>query len=696
MPRYRPNPTRNPSQHRTLPQRTLDYLAHGAGKGNRNDELFNAAQQFRDAGYSQAESEPRLIGRGMADGLPEFECRKAINSGYSQPARAPAGHPASGNGTQVHNAPHQQRTAPKSVPSASAAANGTAARTLPDPIAGGLSVLLGICFLPGEYVSLSGIVVDAGGMRHPGGGDTFTVEQLQQQLAQRSIDQMYSDPDGLYIRMNPMCAGGKSDKEVTSFRHVLVEFDLDENGSRIPKISQYNALIDSGLPISVIIDSGDKSIHAWVRVDAANLEEFKARREIVWEKFAASDLDVKNKNPSRYSRCPGVPRNLYDDEGNQYGVGHQELLAVNVGPASWAEYERATSKKKTGARFPAGHSIDWFAKQAINDNDTLLGNRYLCRTGGMFIVAPSGLGKSILSIQMAVLWCCGLIAFGITPRRALRILIVQSEDDQGDCTEMSQVMDHLNLNNQQKALVATNSVLVRCNHLVGWEFIEALRAELADARDAGQPFDLVIINPYGVYLGADVKDTNACTEFLNRGLNPVLSEFDVGAILIHHTPKTNFQKTENYNIWDWMYHGAGCASITNWARAMMAIKPETEDLQVYRFVAAKRGKRIDDWNGAFERYFAWSSIPGVLRWEDATAAQINQATAAAGRRKTVDLLIACQQVPPIDPELKTIVIRKIQTACKVGVHRAKDALNELIVTGKVDCGCRGTQERLQS
>ena len=52
----------------------------------------------------------------------------------------------------------------------------------------------------------------------------------------------------------------------------------------------------------------------------------------------------------------------------------------------------------------------------------------------MFIVAPSGLGKSTLSIQMAVLWCCGLIAFGITPHKALRILIIQSEDDQGDCT----------------------------------------------------------------------------------------------------------------------------------------------------------------------------------------------------------------------------------------------------------------------
>jgi len=102
--RYRPNPTRNPSQHRTLPQKTLDYLAHGASKGNRNPELFAAAQQFRDAGYSQAEAEPRLLQRGMADGLSEAECLKTIASGYSQPARAPAGNPG-GNGAHVGPSP---------------------------------------------------------------------------------------------------------------------------------------------------------------------------------------------------------------------------------------------------------------------------------------------------------------------------------------------------------------------------------------------------------------------------------------------------------------------------------------------------------------------------------------------------------------------------------------------------------------
>jgi AAA domain-containing protein len=336
------------------------------------------------------------------------------------------------------------------------------------------------------------------------------------------------------------------------------------------------------------------------------------------------------------------------------------------------------------AQFDQGFSIAWYAGHPINPDNTLLGERYLCRGGGMFVVAPSGLGKSTLSIQLAILWCCGLVAFGVKPSKALRILVVQSEDDQGDCTEMAQMMNHLGLSDSQKKRVWLNSELIRCNNLVGWKFMEALQVRLQRARDDAKPFDLVVINPYSVYLGADPKDTVACAQFLNEWLNPILSEFEIAAVLIHHTPKTNFQNTDRYKIWDWMYHGAGAAGITNWARAILVIKPETEDLQVFRFIAAKRGKRIGgDWNGDFERYFAWSSTPGVLVWEDATAVQIAKATARPGAHKVANLDKAFDQVPAVDPELRPKVIEKIQAACGVGRDLAKDALNELIVAGKV-------------
>jgi hypothetical protein len=336
-----------------------------------------------------------------------------------------------------------------------------------------------------------------------------------------------------------------------------------------------------------------------------------------------------------------------------------------------------------GAAFKPGHSISWFARSQIDHSQTLLGYRYLCRGGGMFVVAPSGMGKSTFSLQVAILWCCGLVAFGIKPARPLRILIVQSEDDDGDCSEMAIMMNHLGLSDNQKQLVEENSELVRCNDLVGLRFIAALRVRLDEARTAGKPFDLVIINPYGSYLGADPKDTAASTQFLVEWLNPLLSEFSLGVILVHHTAKTNFQNTDKYSLWDWAYHGAGAACITNWARSILAIKPESEDMKIHKFIAAKRGRRIgDDWEGKFEKYFAWSDTPGVLLWEEATGEQIAQTTVQKSKHKSIDLDLALKQIPVLDPALKTTVLDKIRLVCNVGEKVARAALDELIFRGK--------------
>jgi hypothetical protein len=211
-----------------------------------------------------------------------------------------------------------------------------------------------------------------------------------------------------------------------------------------------------------------------------------------------------------------------------------------------------------------------------------------------------------------------------------------------------------------------------------------LRARLAQARDEGRPFDLIVINPYGVYLGDDVKNTRACVEFLNSWLNPVLRDFDAAAILIHHTPKTNFQSTDNYKIWDWMYWGAGCAHITNWARAILVIKPESDDMRIYRFIAAKRGNRIgEEWEGSCERYFAWSSIPGVLRWEEASEEQIAKASVSKGTARFADLDKVLEQIPLLDPEVKEAVEKRVRQKCNLPRDQARAALKELCASGRI-------------
>ena len=169
-------------------------------------------------------------------------------------------------------------------------------------------------------------------------------------------------------------------------------------------------------------------------------------------------------------------------------------------------------------------------------------------------------------------------------------------------------------------------------------FIEALKARLTQARDNGKPFDLVIINPFSVFLGADPKDVDACNKFLNQQLNPLLSEFAIGVLIIHHTPKTNFRDTTDWKPSDWMYSGAGAACITNWARAYLAIDP-WDTYGVFKFIAAKRGRRIGWGNSAplFETFWAHSTNDNQLLWLPASQEQI--AAGAKVQNATPDALL---------------------------------------------------------
>lgn len=263
--------------------------------------------------------------------------------------------------------------------------------------------------------------------------------------------------------------------------------------------------------------------------------------------------------------------------------------------------------------FKPGADIRSLSRKKIDNYKTILGKRYLCRGGGMWIIAPSGLGKSTLSFQVAILWSCGRPALAISPHEPRRILIVQAEDDEGDCIEMSLMIDHLGLSEEEKALVQENTEIVHCNDLSGQRFIDALELKLQSAKGTGKSFDLVIINPYGVYQGKDVSNPLDNTHFLNHLLNPVLTKYDVAAVIIHHTPKTNFVNFDKLSPWDFQYAGAGSANMTNWARAIMVIVPQKIE-RLFLFVAAKRGSRLEDWNGITTRLFSWSNNQDVIMW----------------------------------------------------------------------------------
>ena len=332
-----------------LPRRTLEYLENGVQPGARNAELFDAACQFRDAGISVEEAETRLIARAVADGLGEAESRTAIRSAFAhtprqpvQPGVGPGPLPRSGS-NQIPGQPAQPR-GPRFTPEP---------MPLPEPVDSGFLHLLDVCFRPDEFVAIAPATEDGEGKIIPKRGVTLTVKQWRKRVESKGgIDKCFTTQLGLFVRINPMRDGGAKNDDVTAYRHVLVEFDQNDKGERIPKEVQFGSIISSGLPVAAVIDSGNKSIHAWVRVDAPDAGEYKRRVDIIWDWFEGLNLDKQNKNPSRLSRCPQGWRTV-EGEPRQ-----QQLLAVNVGAESWMEWESSNApdglpKIVAGAEFMA-------------------------------------------------------------------------------------------------------------------------------------------------------------------------------------------------------------------------------------------------------------------------------------------------------------------------------------------------------
>ena len=353
----------------------------------------------------------------------------------------------------------------------------------------------------------------------------------------------------------------------------------------------------------------------------------------------------------------------------------KELSLTTVSTTSTDDVNQKSGKK---LRQLKGGSVTDYANLQIDHSSTLLADRYLCRGGGMFIVAPSGQGKSTLAVQLAAEWGLGWASLEIRPHGPLRTLIIQAEDDAGDVHEMSEWVENHNLSDEQKRQIAENMHIEPVNDVVGFAFIDALDEILQQ-----WPCDIVIINPYTSYLGGDAKDEELANAWLRAKLNPLLTKHKCAVIIMHHTPKTQYANSDDYTTSELMYRGSGCATMSNWARAYMVLEPLRDNETYFKFTAAKRGKRIG-W-GSFKRYFKHSDN-GDLRWV-AVSAEDSQKFEQEKRSKGNRAVTVSQtKVLACVPKMQTrfdMVADKVSKELGIGINRAKNELNLLEAKGAI-------------
>jgi hypothetical protein len=312
----------------------------------------------------------------------------------------------------------------------------------------------------------------------------------------------------------------------------------------------------------------------------------------------------------------------------------------------------------------------------IDHSQTLLGDRWLCRKGVAVIAAPAGIGKSTLALQQHALWALGREGFGIRPAKALRILVVQAENDQGDLTEFARgTLGGLKFTPEEIQQIGENTCYITARGKSGDAFISFLRKEIKRFKP-----DLVHLDPLMAYLGADPVDTAAVSKFLRVDLNQALEKFNCGALINHHTPKTNYRNTATWQPHDWMYALAGCADITNFARAVLVVDP-CKDRRTFRFIAAKRAQRIG-WSQP-ERYFAHAT-DGIY-WVEAEAPVLTSSTGRPSADKDAEAMETILGLVPTDKEngIEKNLLVKEAAANGIGLNRARKLIEDLITSKRL-------------
>ncbi len=221
-----------------------------------------------------------------------------------------------------------------------------------------------------------------------------------------------------------------------------------------------------------------------------------------------------------------------------------------------------------------------------DDGSVLIGDRYLSKGDGAILCSTSGMGKSSFSIQAATTWALGQPMFGgFHPSRPLKSLMFQSEDSEGDIAEVKLSLFHaMKLDDKQVATVGDNVVIVTDRIHRGDAFMVELKRQIGLHKP-----DLVWINPLLAFIGGDVNDAQEAGKFLREGLNSLNEPAQFAYIIVHHTSKPPKEKSDRkWN--EVMYDMAGSADLTNWARAIISLRPG-DDEGKFNLVLAKRGRR---------------------------------------------------------------------------------------------------------
>ena len=331
----------------------------------------------------------------------------------------------------------------------------------------------------------------------------------------KGTDAPISDYDravGAWIRVNPFDGNGVNDANVADHRYVLIESD------DISLEKQYTILKELELPIATLVHSGKKSLHALVKIEAPNYQEYRKRVDFLWDfcKKNSFTIDTQNRNPSRLSRMPGIMR----DGQPQY------LIDTHIGKKSWNEWFEYIQDMNDD--LPEMESLaDTWDEQPPLAPELIFG--VLRRGHKMLIAGPSKAGKSWNLIQLSIALAEGGWWNGWQCDQG-KVLYVNLELDRASClNRFKTVYDALGIENP-------NIQNIDIWNLRGKSAPMDKLAPKLIRRALKKRYSAIIIDPIYKVITGDENSADQMAHFCNQ-FDKICTELEAAVIYCHHHSK---------------------------------------------------------------------------------------------------------------------------------------------------------------
>lgn len=323
----------------------------------------------------------------------------------------------------------------------------------------------------------------------------------------------YKPEAGAWIRFNPLDGNGVNDANITAYRYTLVESDTVSTEEQESIIRALN------LPVAALVSSGGKSIHAIVHIDALDKAEYKRRVDELYTVCEEHGLkiDKQNKNPSRLSRMPGIPR----------GDKWQRLIATHIGAADWQAWKEWLNARRDDLPDPVPMSDVFFNPPPLAPE---LISGVLRQGHKMILAADSKSGKSFAMIELAIALVEGAKWLDRFQCRQSRVLFINLEIDEPSF--------------YKRIIDVYKGLGIQPNHLREF-FTLNLRGKVAPMTDLTPSIinkalkynaDVIILDPIYKVMCGDENSASDMAKFVNE-FDKICREAGCTFIYTHHHSK---------------------------------------------------------------------------------------------------------------------------------------------------------------